>query len=257
MIIATWNVNSIRVRLPILLDWLKRVSPDVVLLQELKCENSAFPALEIESLGYHALIKGQKAYNGVAILSKERPVLLRDILPGETGDAQARYIEAEIGGVTIASIYLPNGNPLGTEKFSYKLGWMDKLYSHAQGLLAQEKPVVLAGDFNVIPEPQDARHPEKWTGDALFQPESRASFRRFTHMGYTEAFRSLHPDTKDAYTFWDYQAGAWDRDDGIRIDHFLLSPEATDRLQECTIDRDMRGLEKASDHVPVLVTLAP
>lgn len=239
-------------RLPLVLDWLKTNAPDVVCLQELKCETDAFPALELQSAGYHALVKGQKAYNGVAILSREKAILRTDVLPGDDADTQARYIEAELGKLIIACIYLPNGNPLGTEKFPYKLSWMKRLYARAQGLYALERPVMLCGDFNVIPEKMDAKTPANWTGDALFQPESRAALRRIEHLGYNDAFRALHPREKDAFTFWDYQAGAWPRDEGIRIDHILCSPEATDKLQKCWIDRTPRGAEKASDHTPIL-----
>jgi len=252
MLIASWNVNSIKVRLPHLLQFLQTHQPDTVVLQELKCETAAFPFMEIESAGYHALVKGQKAYNGVAIISKKKAELRTDILPGNDDDPQARYIEASIDDVIIASIYLPNGNPLGTEKFDYKLAWMQRLNDHAKTLFAMEKPVILAGDYNVIPTPLDARHPENWINDALYQPQSKSMLRALINQGYSDAFRTLHPHQAHAYTFYDYQQGAFERDDGIRIDHLLCSPEMTDHLQRCWIDKAMRGQERASDHVPIL-----
>lgn len=261
MRIATWNVNSVRMRLPNLLAWLKTQEPDVVLLQEIKCENEAFPALEIEAAGYRSILIGQKSYNGVAILSR---LPMRDILeglPGDPDDTQARYLEATIeganGAVRVASLYLPNGNPISadSEKYPYKLAWMERLRQHAAGLLHHETPVVLGGDYNVIPEARDVYDPAAWEDDALYHPRTRAAWRRITGLGYTEAFRALHPDKTHAYTFWDYQAGAWQRDAGLRIDHFLLSPEACDRMTGCFIDRTPRGLDKASDHTPVILDL--
>ena len=257
MRIASWNVNSIKMRLPILCDWLKSQSPDVLLLQELKCETDAFPLMEIQSCGYHALVKGQKAYNGVAILTKEKTYLRTDVLDGDDTDIQSRYIEADYNGFIIASIYLPNGNPLvakdgGTEKFSYKLGFMKRLLNRAKHLYAHEKPVVLGGDYNVIPTDADSRNPQNWTQDALTQPQSRTLFNALLYHGFSDAFRSLHKNEAHAYTYWDYQNGAWPKDDGIRIDHLLTSPEATDKLQKCWIDRAPRGLEKASDHTPII-----
>ena len=252
MKLASWNVNSIKMRLPIVCDWLKSQSPDVLLLQELKCETDAFPLLEIQSLGYHALVKGQKAYNGVAIISKEKAYLRTDTLDGDEADVQARYIEADYNGLIVASIYLPNGNPLGTEKFTYKLGFMQRLLSRAKLLYALEKPTVLAGDYNVIPTDTDARSPENWKADALAQPQSRAQLNALLHHGYSDAFRAFHANETHAYTYWDYQNGAWPKDDGIRIDHILTSPEATDALKNCWIDRNPRSLEKASDHTPII-----
>ena len=258
MRIATWNVNSIRQRLEHLTRWLDEAQPDVVCLQELKCMEEAFPKSEIEALGYNVAVSGQKAFNGVALLSKMPIEDLRIGLPGNDGDEQARYIEAVMshpeGVVRVASIYLPNGNPLGTEKFPYKLAWMDRLTSHAKDLLALEEPLVLAGDYNVIPTPLDARHPEKWTNDALFQPESRARFETLKALGLTDSVRQCLPD-EPVYTFWDYQAGARQREDGIRIDHLLLSPEATSKLAGVRIDQHVRDWEKPSDHVPVLIDL--
>lgn len=254
MKIATWNVNSAKARLPLITDWLRTASPDVVLFQEIKCETAAFPTAAFEELGYHVNAVGQKAYNGVALLSKTPAEDVLTRLPGEPEDEQARYVEATVSGVRIASLYLPNGNPVPGEKFAYKLRWMDRLYDHARGLLAQEIPVVLGGDYNIIPEARDVFSPQAFAGDALFRPESKAKFRALLNLGLTEAYRALHDDDH-AYTFWDYQAGSWPRDNGLRIDHFLLSPQAADRLAGCTIDRGPRGLEKASDHTPVILEL--
>ena len=254
MKIATWNVNSAKARLPLITDWLRTASPDVVLFQEIKCETAAFPASAFEDLGYHVNAVGQKAYNGVALLSKAPAEDVLTRLPGEPEDEQARYVEATVSGVRIASLYLPNGNPVPGEKFAYKLRWMDRLYDHARTLLAQEIPVVLGGDYNIIPEARDVYSPQAFAGDALFRPESKAKFRALLNLGLTEAYRALHDDDR-AYTFWDYQAGSWPRDNGLRIDHFLLSPQAADRLAGCTIDRGPRGLEKASDHTPVILEL--
>ncbi|MBP2307267.1 exodeoxyribonuclease III [Azospirillum melinis] len=254
MKIATWNVNSAKARLPLITDWLRTASPDVVLFQEIKCETAAFPTAAFEELGYHVNAVGQKAYNGVALLSKAPAEDVLTRLPGEPEDEQARYVEATVSGVRIASLYLPNGNPVPGEKFAYKLRWMDRLYDHARALLAQEIPVVLGGDYNIIPEARDVFSPQAFAGDALFRPESKAKFRALLNLGLTEAYRALHDDDR-AYTFWDYQAGSWPRDNGLRIDHFLLSPQAADRLAGCTIDRGPRGLEKASDHTPVILEL--
>ncbi|MFT3986662.1 exodeoxyribonuclease III [Aestuariivirga sp.] len=260
MIIATWNINSIKARLETALAWVREAKPDVLCLQELKCETDAFPATAFEELGYTCTIHGQKTYNGVALLSKSPPEDVRRGLPGDVSDTQSRYIEAlfPFGKriVRVASIYLPNGNPLGTEKFPYKLGWMDRLHAHAKRLLKLEEPLVMAGDYNVIPKPIDARHPEAWVNDALFQPESRAKFRELQTLGFTEAVRAMAGDQPGLYTFWDYQAGAWQKNNGIRIDHLLLSPQAADHLKAVRIDKHVRGWEKPSDHVPVVITLA-
>lgn len=257
MRIATWNVNSVRQRIDHLTWYLREVSPDVLCLQELKCEEKDFPFAAVESEGYNAYIHGQKTFNGVAIISK-RPAQVMMGLPGDDADTQSRYIEAEVpdehGVVRVASIYLPNGNPIGTEKFTYKLGWMDRLRAHATRLLELEEALVLAGDYNIIPEPRDAKDPKAWTNDALFQPESRAKFRALLNLGLTDALRAT-TDEAGLYTFWDYQAGAWQRNNGIRIDHLLLSPQAADRLQSATIDKDMRAREKPSDHVPIRIEL--
>ena len=250
MKIATFNVNSIKARLPRLLEWLSEAAPDVVLLQETKTVDDDFPALEIEALGYALAIHGQKTYNGVAILSKHPIADVRRGLPGDPSDEQARYIEATIQGLRIASIYLPNGNPVDSEKYPYKLAWMERLIAHVRDtMLPSEIPFVLGGDYNVIPADLDVYDPRAWIEDALFRPETREKFRALVYLGLTEAWRALH--TEHGYTFWDYQAGRWPRDEGLRIDHFLLSPGAADRLQACEIDRAPRGKDKASDHTPV------
>jgi exodeoxyribonuclease-3 len=258
MRIATWNVNSVKQRLDHLLTFLKSAEPDVVCLQELKCLDEAVPRLDIEALGYNVVTHGQKAYNGVAILSKRPIEDVRRGLPGDETDEQARYLEGVIstptGAIRIASIYLPNGNPIGTPKFDYKLAWMDRLVTYARGLLALEEPLVLCGDYNVIPEPKDAADPAAWANDALFQPESRARFRALTNLGLTDAVRAC-TDQSGLYSFWDYQAGAFQRNNGIRIDHLLLSPQALDRLKTASIRKETRGWDKPSDHVPVMVDL--
>jgi exodeoxyribonuclease-3 len=253
MRIATWNVNSVKARLPNVQIWLKELQPDVVLLQELKCETSAFPAMEFEALGYKTHAVGQKTYNGVAILSRHKIENIIEHLPEAGSDTQARYIEADIGRFRVASIYLPNGNPLPGEKFEYKLAWMKRLHTHAAKLLEDERPTILGGDFNIIPEAMDVYDPKGWEADALFHPQSRAAWRQIIQLGYTDAFRALHPQKTHAYSYWDYQSGAWPRDAGLRIDHFLLSPEAMDRTVQCFIDRTPRGKEKASDHTPVVL----
>jgi exodeoxyribonuclease III len=258
MIVATWNINGVKARIETLLHWLKEANPDVCCLQEIKCEDGKFPAEPIESLGYNVAVHGQKGFSGVAILSKRPFDEVIRTLPGDDGDVQARYVEAVIPGergiVRVASIYLPNGNPPGGEKFAYKLAWMDRLAAHARDRLALEEPLVLAGDLNVIPTPLDARHPANWTGDALFQPETRARYRTLLHLGFTDALRALHP-AGGIYTFWDYQAGSWQKNNGIRIDFALLSPQAADRLVAARVDKHVRGWEKPSDHVPVVIEL--
>ena len=259
MKLATWNVNSIKVRLEAATAWLKEAVPDIVVLQEIKCIDENFPTAAFEELGYNCAVHGQKTYNGVAILSR-RP--LEDVtprLPGGDSDDHARYLEAvvpgEKGTVRVASIYAPNGNPIGTEKFTYKLGWLERLAARAKALLAEEEPLALMGDYNIIPEPDDVWDPKAWLGDALFQPESRAALRRLEYLGLTDAFRACHAETH-RYTFWDYQAGAWQKDHGIRIDHIMLSPQAADRLKGAGIDKHVRGRDKPSDHVPVWCELA-
>ena len=257
--IATWNVNSVRQRISNLTGWLASAAPDIVCLQEIKCLDEAFPRAEIEALGYNVEMHGQKTFNGVAILSKLRFDEVTRGLPGDPDDAQARYIEGVFsikgGALRVASIYLPNGNPVDTEKYPYKLNWMERLKKHASGLLAYEEPLVLAGDYNVIPEPRDAKNPANWMGDALFLPQTRGKFRELLNLGLTEAFRAT-TDAEGLYSFWDYQAGAWQRDNGIRIDHLLLSPQAADRLAAAGIDKNERAQEKPSDHVPVWIELA-
>jgi exodeoxyribonuclease-3 len=255
MQIATWNVNSVKARIETVLGWLKEAKPDIACLQEIKCEDENFPRLEFEALGYNLALHGQKSYNGVAILSK-RPfdeVTMR--LPGDESDQQSRYMEAVVGGVRVATIYLPNGNPPSTDKYGYKLAFMDRLRDRARELLAFEEPFVLGGDYNVIPAPIDAKNPEAWVNDALFLPETRRRFRGLINLGLTEALRALHPEP-GLYTFWDYQAGAWQKNNGIRIDHLLLSPQASDRLKGVRIDKHVRGWAKPSDHVPVVIELA-
>lgn len=258
MKIATWNINGVKARLESALTYLHQERPDVICLQEIKSVDENFPAGAFEDLGYNVATHGQKGFNGVAILSKQPLDEVTPRLPGDDKDDQARFIEATVsvptGSLKVASIYLPNGNPIGTEKFSYKLSWMKRLAQHARSLLAEEIPLVLAGDYNVIPEPADAKRPEAWTGDALYQPESRAMFRALMNNGFTDAARQCHP-APGIYTFWDYQAGAFQKNNGIRIDHLLLSPQAADRLVSAGIDRFTRGWEKPSDHVPVWVEL--
>jgi exodeoxyribonuclease-3 len=254
MKIATWNVNSVKARLEPTVAWLKAASPDVVCLQEIKSTDDTFPRETFEALGYNCAVHGQKTYNGVAILSK---LPLEDVTPrlkGNDADDHARYIEALVTGdkgvLRIASIYAPNGNPLGTEKFPYKLGWLERLYAHAKDLLANEEPLALMGDYNVIPQDKDCYDPKAWANDALFQPQSKAALRKIENLGFTDAFRARHGEAGQ-YTFWDYQAGSWRKNQGIRIDHILLSPQAMDRLAACEIDRDVRDGEKPSDHVPI------
>ena len=257
MRIATWNVNSVNARLETVLRWFEEAAPDVACLQEIKCVDEKFPTEAFERLGYNVAVHGQKTYNGVALISKTPLEDVRRGLPGDDTDEQARYIEAVVSGprpVRVGCLYLPNGNPITTDKFAYKLGWMTRLNAHARELLTWEEPFVLLGDYNVIPERRDAELPDNWTGDALFRPESRAAFRALKNLGLTEAF--LEADgAAGAYTFWDYQAGAWQRTNGIRIDHALLSPQAADLLTGVSIHRDVRSWEKPSDHVPLMVEL--
>jgi exodeoxyribonuclease-3 len=259
MKIATFNINGIRARLPQLLDWLRQAEPDVVVLQEIKCQDEGFPGLEVEELGYNVAVHGQKGFNGVAILSK-RP--LEDVvrgLPGDDGDDQARWIEATVMGeaaaVRVCGLYLPNGNPAPGPKYAYKLGWMERLRHRAEALIAAEECAVIAGDYNVIPQGEDCWDPRVWAEDALFLPATREAYRRVVHLGLTDAVRVFDRNPK-VYTFWDYQAGAWQKNNGIRIDHVLLTPQAADLLRDVRIDAHTRGWEKPSDHVPVWVDLA-
>jgi exodeoxyribonuclease-3 len=261
MRIATWNVNSVNARLETVLAWFESAAPDVAVLQEIKCIDEKFPTEAFERLGYNVAVHGQKTYNGVAMLSKFPLEDVRRGLPflhEDEVDEQSRYIEAVVAAPTpvrVVGIYLPNGNPLGTEKFAYKLAWMRRLHAHVQGLLTLEEPLVIAGDYNVIPEVEDVANPEAWLGDALFQPESRGAFRALKNLGLTDAYMQAD-GAPHGYTFWDYQAGAWPRNLGIRIDHQLLSPQAADKLVGVAIHRDERDKEKPSDHVPVVVELS-
>ncbi len=260
MKIATWNINGVKARIANLCEWLKSSAPDVVCLQEIKSVDEGFPRLEIEALGYHVETHGQKGFNGVAILSKMKPDEVNRGLPGDDGDEQARFIEAvfsvERGVVRICSLYLPNGNPPDDPvKYPYKLAWMERLKAFTESRLALEEPLILAGDYNVIPEPHDCRDPRLWEGDALFLPKTRQSFRRLENLGLTDAVRATSDDPL-LYTFWDYQAGAWQKNNGIRIDHLMLSPEASDRLLSASIEKHVRSWEKPSDHVPVAAVFA-
>jgi len=256
MKLATYNLNGIRARLPRLLEWLEREQPDVVALQELKCADESLPIADIEAAGYGAVWHGQKGFNGVAVLSKgEQPELRRVGLPGDPDDTHSRYIEAEAKEFVVGSIYLPNGNPIGTEKFEYKLRWMDRLTAHAAELLEGERPVVLCGDWNVVPEDRDVFSVRATVKDAVMQPETREAYRRLLNQGWTDALRAFHPHEEKLYTFWDYTAGCWQRDLGFRLDHLLCSPEAADRLQDAGVDKWARAQEKASDHAPTWVQL--
>ena len=258
MKIATWNINGVKARIAQLEGWLAAARPDVVCLQEIKSVDEGFPAAPLEALGYNVAVHGQKGFNGVAILSRTPLEDVRRGLPGDPEDLQARYIEALVPGksgmMRVASIYLPNGNPIGTDKFAYKCHWMERLEDHMRSLIALEEPLVLAGDYNISPEPVDAKTPSQWVEDALFQPESRSAWRRFLSLGLTDAIRACRPEA-GIYSFWDYQAGAWQRDNGIRIDHLLLSPQAADRLIAADVDKGPRGTEKPSDHTPVWIEL--
>jgi len=258
MRIATWNVNSVRQRLENIVAWLAESKPDVVCLQEIKCETGAFPREPFERLGYNLAVHGQKTFNGVALLSKYPFDEVLHGLHGDEADVQARFLEAVIstksGTVRVVGLYLPNGNPIATEKYTYKIRWMDRLVNFSRERLKLEEPLVLTGDFNVIPAPVDARRPAAWVNDALFLPTTRERFRALTDLGLTDAIRAV-TDADDLYTFWDYTAGAWAKNDGIRIDHILLSPHAADRLKTAGVDRHVRGWEKPSDHVPVYVDL--
>jgi exodeoxyribonuclease-3 len=257
MRIATWNVNSVRQRLDSLQAWLKERQPDIVCLQEIKCTDDAFPREPLEALGYNIATHGQKTWNGVALLSKLPFDEVAPGLIGDEADVQARFLEALVstknGALRVVSLYLPNGNG-GDDKYAYKLNWMDRLIRFSDERMKLEEPMLLAGDYNVIPTPQDARRPQAWVNDALFLPPTRERFRALTNLGLTDAIRAVSDDP-GLYSFWDYQAGAFQKDDGIRIDHIMLSPQAADRLQDAGIDRHVRGWEKPSDHVPVYVDL--
>jgi len=258
MKIATFNINGVKARIGALGDWLDESQPDVALLQEIKSVDEGFPREMFEDRGYNVETHGQKGFNGVAIASK---LPLEDVtrgLPGDDTDEQARWIEATVVAgdmpVRLCCLYLPNGNPAPGPKYDYKLAWMDRLFARAQALMSGEMPALMAGDYNIIPQPEDAKRPDVWTDDALFRPDSRAAFRRIVNLGFTEAFRA-RVQGPGHYSFWDYQAGAWNRDDGIRIDHFLLTPQCADLLQDAWIEAGVRGRDKPSDHVPVWVNL--
>lgn len=253
MRIATWNINGVKARLPVLLQWLRDTQPDIVGLQEIKCVDEAFPRLEIEALGYNVETHGQKGWNGVALLSRLPFDEVTRGLPGDETDEQSRLIEGvfsvETGVIRVCNIYLPNGNPVDSEKFPYKLAWMERLIAFAESRLALEEPFVLMGDFNLIPTPDDVHDPQAWWGDALFRPESLDRFRRLVNLGLMDGLRAITDEP--SYTFWDFQAGAWRRNAGIRIDHLMLSPQAADRLDAAYVHKDVRGWDKTSDHVPV------
>ena len=255
MKIATFNINNVNRRLPNLLRWLKAAKPDAVSLQELKASDAEFPAAALEQAGYGAVWQGQKTWNGVAILArKAEPVLTRTALPGDRDDPEARYIEAAVNGIILTSIYLPNGNPQPGPKFDYKLDWFKRLRAHAAKLLKQDVPVVLAGDYNVAPEGLDIYPTRSWDKDALIQPKSRAAFAALVAQGWTDAIRTLHPETP-IYTFWDYKRNRWPRDAGLRLDHLLLSPQLAPRLARANVDRKVRGEDGASDHAPAWIVL--
>lgn len=257
MRLATFNINGINGRLPALLEWLNETKPDVVCLQELKAPQDRFPAAALERAGYGAVWRGEARWNGVAILARDaEPQLILSRLPGEPQDVQSRYIEAAVGGVVIAGLYLPNGNPAPGPKFEYKLRWFDRLQARADALLALDVPAVLAGDFNVMPTDLDVYAPERWRDDALFRPEVRQAFARLVASGWTDALRELYPGER-IYTFWKYLRQAYERDAGLRIDHLLLSPAAARRLRTAGVDRFVRGREKPSDHAPVWITVDP
>ena len=254
MKIASWNVNSIRARIDHVTAWIKLQQPDVLLLQELKA--TEFPALVFQAMGYESVAVTQKSYNGVAVLSRYPMETINTTLAGDEADSHARYLELTIEGIRMVNIYLPNGNPVGTEKFAYKLAWMDRLFEKMSAWRNEDVPVLVGGDFNVIPEDIDCHKPSSWIRDALFQPEPRSRYRALLDLGYTDAFRSLHPDETGQFTFWDYFRQAFEHNRGIRIDHFLLSPKVADRLQSCVIDRGPRAQERPSDHTPIMVELS-
>ncbi|MEP7295530.1 MAG: exodeoxyribonuclease III [Burkholderiales bacterium] len=253
---ATWNINNIKLRLPLLLAWLDATKPDVVALQELKSTTKDFPTRELEQAGYGALVVGQKTWNGVALLARDvEPILVRRSLPGDSTDRQARYVEGAINGVIVTSIYAPNGNPFPGDKFAYKLAWFERLTRHAAELLASGHPVVLAGDYNVVPTPRDIYVSSSWDDNALIQPEARAGFEKLLKQGRTDSVRRQHPK-EPMYSFWDYRRNRWERDAGLRIDHLLVSKALTAKLRGAGVDRAVRAMEGASDHAPVWMDLA-
>lgn len=255
MKIATYNVNGINSRLPVLLRWLEEAKPDAVCLQELKAPEERFPLAAMELAGYGAIWQGQKSWNGVAILARgATPIETRRDLPGDTSDMQSRYIEAAVNGIIIGCLYLPNGNPAPGPKFDYKLRWFDRFAHHAKELLGSELPVILAGDYNVMPTALDVYKPERWENDALFRPEVREAYRQLVEQGWTDALRKLHPAER-LYTFWDYLRNAYGRDAGLRIDHLLLAPVVAKRLKAAGVDRQVRGWDKSSDHAPTWIVL--
>lgn len=258
MKIVTWNINGIKARIENLKSWLKESEPDIACLQEIKSVDENFPREEIEALGYHVETHGQKGFNGVALISKTSPIEVNRGLPGDDTDEQSRFIEGvystDKGVIRVVSLYLPNGNPVETEKYPYKLNWMARLEAFAKERMAFEEPLVLAGDYNIIPEPHDCKNPKDWEGDAAFRPESHAAYRKFVNLGFTDALRNVNDEEK-AYTFWDYQAGAWQKNNGIRIDHLMLSPEAANMLSSVEVEKHVRAWEKPSDHVPVAAYL--
>ncbi|MEW7006804.1 exodeoxyribonuclease III [Lentilitoribacter sp. EG35] len=258
MKIVTWNINGIKARIENLKIWLQESQPDIACLQEIKSVDENFPREEIEALGYHVETHGQKGFNGVALISKISPDEVNRGLPGDDTDEQARFIEGvyatDKGVIRVVSLYLPNGNPVETEKYPYKLNWMARLETFAKKRMAFEEPLVLAGDYNIIPEPHDCKNPSDWEGDAAFRPESHEAYRKFVNLGFTDALRNVNDEEK-TYTFWDYQAGAWQKNNGIRIDHLMLSPEAANMLASVEVEKHVRAWEKPSDHVPVAAYL--
>ncbi len=250
--IVSWNVNSIKARLEHVKRYLEEEKPDILMIQELK--GVEFPSSALEENGYYTQAVGQKAYNGVAIIARAPIDLIYDHLPGDEQDDQARYIEAKIDGIHVINIYLPNGNPVTEPKYQYKLAWMERLYLRLKALVDSDTPFIIGGDFNVIPEDKDCYSPKDWEGDAAFRPETHKAYRKLLNLGLTDAFRVYNTREKQ-YSFWDYQAGAWQRDNGIRIDHFLLSPLYADRLQSCTINKEPRGWDKPSDHTPIKIVI--
>lgn len=257
MKIATFNINGIKARINALTVWLSEANPDIVLLQEIKSVDENFPREHFEDMGYQVETHGQKSFNGVAILSKFPLEDIKRGLPGDDADEQARWIEATVmcnTAIRVCGLYLPNGNPAPGPKYDYKLKWMERLKRRAQELIVSEEPALMAGDFNIIAQPEDAADPKKWQDDALYLPKSRAAFWEILNLGFTEAFRAVHQGPGH-YSFWDYQAGSWQRNNGIRIDHFLLTPQCADLLVDCKIDLGIRGREKPSDHVPVWISL--